>query len=213
MIPYLPKLVFFHGWGFDQSFWQPLTALLSHYDCTLWDAGFFGHAVPVHLTENTILVGHSYGFMCGLSMQHHWRAAIGINAFLRFGITPEKNGCVSLSTMRAMQRELLKNPVTILHDFHARLGSTTPHGHINTARLHEALEYLREADVSERIDDQPFCVLSGADDALVPPAMRDEMSAHATAHHIKENAGHLLPLTHTRWCAEKIHTFVNGLPC
>ena len=49
----------------------------------------------------------------------------------------------------------------------------------------------------------PRLVLHGARDPLLPPEMRGS-AFPGTAHFTHPDAGHLLPLTHPRWCAEQV---------
>lgn len=207
MTPY-----FVHGWGFDASLWSALSALLGG---VAIDRGYFG-TVSTRIPEGPVLaIGHSLGALLLLrDPPPGTRAIVAINGFDRFTGGEDWPGVPRRIVDRMLDR-VPDAPDRVLADFHARCGTAAPSGAPDPVRLEEDLRLLRDADercASARLR-CPLLVLQGEADPILPAGLRARTfgSAHAVARATCEGGGHVLPLSHAGWCAERITAFADRL--
>lgn len=192
------RLLFLHGWGFDASLWDAVRRALAPFETIASDRGYFGAAMREPVTGPFVAVGHSLGsLLLAADPPPGCSGLIAINGFDRFageGFVPER----LLVRMRARFRS---DPDVVLDEFRLRAGGTTHTGAIERSRLAADLDRL--ADLDARGRPLPRLVLNGGIDPILPAAMRDRVFAGAPrATHAQ--AGHLLPLTHPQWVADRI---------
>jgi len=203
-------LVFIHGWGLDSSLWHEVCARLPDVPHQRIDMGFFGEiSDEIKSNAPSILVGHSLGFIHGITRQHNWSGWIAINSFPRFVKTTSQPGCTSATELQDMRARLEANPKKTLQNFHKFIGAHTPQGAFNGARLRAGLDELREKDVSKKIAalNVPGLVLASRNDPLVPIATSDVL-AHNAQLVWHETAGHMLPQNDPVWCTTAIADFL-----
>ena len=141
-------VVFVHGWGFDASVWSALVSKLQNIRAHTIDLGFFQKSddTAPALPDNAIYIGHSLGVMWLLgNMPQSLRGFISINGFDCF------KDHVPPATVLAMQKQLKRNPETLMHDFWANCAAPPPRiapYDFNMERLHEGLEWLKSWDES-----------------------------------------------------------------
>jgi len=201
-----PTLLFLHGWGFDSSIWTPLRAALPEYDSVAWDRGYFAPPTAPEIEGPVLAIGHSLGAL--LLAAGAPRASIGlvaINGFDRFA----GDEAVPTRVMERMRKRFAEAPAEVLADFRARCGAGDAPRIFNAAMLAADLTLLAEAD-ARGVFPAPTLALQGADDPILNSQMRGLVFAGAARETFPE-AGHLLPLTHSGWCADRIRAFADTL--
>ena len=198
------KLLFVHGWGFDASLWDAVIACLPDADVVRADRGYFGEAVWPRIEGPCLAVTHSFGSMALLAdPPADCRGLLAINGFDRFAQGDGRAG-VPRRVIDRMLARLESDPVAVLREFHARLGSEVPMGIPAVMQLASDLAAMRnesQAIASARFT-APVVSLEGADDPLLPAAMRAEQFTEAShLERVLVDGGHLLPLTDPALCA------------
>lgn len=203
------KLVFIHGWAFDRHFWDPILPYFDGHDCHVADLGFFGQPQHFGSAHNAILVGHSLGFVEGITQHAGWAAWVAINSFAHFLPTATNPGCVSPAALRVLRSKLENNPSAAMESFYAMIDAAArPNGTPDISQLRHGLDLLRDGNTSNLMNDVPSLVLSGAQDQLVPAEASNTLARHSNRHERHAEGGHCLPLTHAEWCAGHIKAFV-----
>ena len=204
------KLVFQHGWGFDPTFWQPLTNELPDYNCLLWNEGYFGQEDHALNKEDTLIgIGHSFGFSKLLTHQHiKWDGLVSIGGFTQFDQSDK-----TTIALKNIVKTFKKDPVVVLKSFYKSC-SVRQHPSlkkINTDKLLEDLEHLLILDVSEnfQITEIPVIALHAEDDAIVPCSQSEnDFKGHLF---IKHSVGaHGLGYNEVSWCAQHIKAFLQS---
>lgn len=197
-----PILLMLHGWGLDASLWDGVRAALPDFDAIVWDRGYFGRPSAPQPEGPVLAIGHSLGALL-LADQPDAVGLIAINGFDRF--TGED--AVPPRIVERMRRRFAETPHEVLAEFRKRIGAGPAPDRIDQAPLAADLALLGDTDrrAAER---PPTLVLHGGADPLLPAAMRETVFAGA-ARETLGGAGHLLPLTHSEWCAERIRAFLS----
>ncbi len=202
----LPTLLLLHGWGFDASLWDALRAALPEFAAVTWDRGYFGAPVASPVDGPVLAVGHSLGAL--LLAQGSPAGTIGlvaINGFDRF--TGEE--AVPPRVVERMRKRFAEAPAEVLADFRTRCGAEGAPDVFDPAPLAADLALLAEADARGALR-VPTLVLHGAADPILPSPMRASVFAPSIRETFPQ-AGHLLPLTHPGWCADRIRAFADTL--
>lgn len=217
-------LLFVHGWAFDASFWDEvrahLTLHLPSYPQQVLDAGYFGapaqpgvlpappsghwpaHAGPV------IAIGHSLGAMQLLGrLPPRCAGLVMINGFARFCRSPDHPSGTPPRLLTRMLDKLAETPGEVVNDFRARCGAPACTRSPEPAALTTGLRALRDHDERAALAGLtlPVRLLAGQSDPLVPAPMSQALAIPDTHWH---PGGHLLPLTDSAWCAERIVKFI-----
>lgn len=200
------RLVFVHGWGFAAPFWDDVAAELNDIPQARAELGFLGGKPDLpELTPHDILVGHSLGFLWGLSQQHAWNGAIAINGFARF--TGGEGEAVPPAQLRAMGAGLRRDPQKTLAAFYRNLGLENVPAFFESTRLAEGLGFLENAVLPPSLP--RTLVLAARNDLLVPESASAYLGEAASADVIwHDRGGHLLPRTASAWCVAQIRTFL-----
>ncbi len=213
------KLVFVHGWGFDAGLWRDLCAELPEFDAETVDLGFFGRPREAKPNGDAVIaVGHSLGFLWLLQRRpFSWRGLVSVSGMPRFTKAPDYRFGIDPRLLEATIARFAEAPAETLADFLARCGAAGgTGGGADTARLAEGLAWLKEWDARAALDSEsaPLLALYAGDDAVVPKALSDDIFAgrRGTARAVAPEGGHVLPLSRTRWCAERIRDFAGRLP-
>jgi pimeloyl-[acyl-carrier protein] methyl ester esterase len=192
------KLLFLHGWGGDASLWDGVRAALPAFKTVAWDRGYFGAPDDAPVDEPFVAIGHSLGsLLLAADPPPGCVGLIAINGFDLF--TGE--GRVAPRLLDRMRTRFAVAPAVVLDDFRISVGARPYVGAIATVPLAADLDRLAMLDA--RGVPTPKLVLHGERDPILPPAMREAVFAGAPRETLA-GAGHLLPLTHPRWCAERI---------
>ncbi|HET8613599.1 MAG TPA: alpha/beta hydrolase [Sphingomonas sp.] len=198
------RLLLHHGWGFDARLWEPLRAALPGIEAAAVDRGYFGDRVEAPGGGGPWLaVGHSLGAAMLLADPPPGCVGlVAINGFDRFtgeGATPER-------VLERMQTRFEEAPDEVLTAFRARCGAPPAPVIVDHGRLAADLALLAAIDLRGRRAPFPILSLQGAADPILRPDLRAEAFAGATIVQHPQ-AGHLLPLTHAEWCADRIRAF------
>ncbi|MET0269823.1 MAG: alpha/beta fold hydrolase [Sphingomonas sp.] len=188
-------LLLLHGWGFDASLWNGIVAALPGRRTVRWDRGYF--AAPMQADVAPVLaVGHSLGALLLAAWLPPHVPLVAINGFDRFA----GDDAVPPRLLDRMRARLTRSPQGVLDDFRARCGASPAPPIADAAALSADLDRL--ATMAAPANGRRMLLLNGADDPILPRAMRAATFAGA----MRETAagGHLLPVTHPGWCAERI---------
>lgn len=197
-------LVFVHGWAFDAGFWDPVLAELDEKSTATVELGFRGASPRIpKLEEPVVAIGHSLGFLWLLHERPFaWTKLIAVNGFPRFVDGDGFAEGVPASTVEGMISGMERNPSRVVRDFLALCGGAEAPDDSNPDRLRGGLDWLLRWDGRAVLKDENVHVLAGRSDPIVPAAMtEDGFAGHSVHWH---DGGHLLPLTHPKWCADKI---------
>ena len=212
------KLVFVHGWGFDESLWRDLRAALPDFESDAVDLGFFGRPRSVKPNgEAVIAVGHSLGLLWLLHERPFpWRALVSVSGIPRFTKSPDYRFGIGARVLDAMIARFEKEPAATLDDFIANCGvDARQPASADTKRLRDGLLWLKSWDARDQFaaERAPMLALYSRDDAIVPEDLSTELFANrtGTVRAVESSGGHALPLTRTAWCADNIREFARGL--
>jgi pimeloyl-[acyl-carrier protein] methyl ester esterase len=230
-----PTLLLLHGWGFDATLWDGLRAALPDYAAVAWDRGYFGAPSAPVVAGPVLTIGHSLGaLLFALDPLPDWVGLVAINGFdrftgkdavpprvvermrMRFAETPRevltdfRTRCGTGEPPASLDTERLAADLALLAEADARSAVLPP-----TLVLHGADDPILPATL--RI--QAFCSPAAAGVQNRPQAIRP-IVAHlpqagprplpgkrTVESVVLDGAGHLLPLTHPEWCADRIQAF------
>lgn len=196
-----PSLLLLHGWGFDAGLWDGLAGALPDYPTIRWDRGYFGEKTEVAVEPPFAAIGHSLGAMLLADLLPHDVPLIAINGFDRF----TGDGAVAPRVIERMRNRFAVDALGVLNDFRVRCGAPAAADELDEDRLADDLALL----ASRHIASWPkrTLVLQGSADPILPETLRASAfpGAERATH---PDAGHLLPITHAGWCAERIEAFL-----
>ena len=210
-----PTLLLIHGWGFGPAVWGSFRAQLPEFAVEAADLGYFGPPRFPEVEGPVLVVGHSLGALLALrSPPADCVGLVAINGFDHF-VTVEGAEGVAPRVLDRMIARFPADPAGTVADFRKRCGDTAPFGDPDPLHLGLGLELLRDADERARSRQWtgPLLSLQGGDDPILPKALREKAFAEAPGlivEHI-EKAGHLLPVTHAAYCADRIRAMAQGL--
>lgn len=201
------KLLFAHGWGFDRHFWSKLAPLLPEWEHACDDRGYFGKSLAAWEEGPCIAVTHSFGTMRVLADPPPGLVGlVAINGFERFTAIPGKPG-VPARVMDLMLSQFDRDPHGVVTEFRRRVGCDEPFGEIDPEPLRADL--LRLRDAQPQLPAVPVLVLHGAQDPLLPEAMRGACFSGIEARRLQhDTAGHLLPLEDPQLCAQAVRGMI-----
>lgn len=192
------KLLFLHGWGLDASLWDGVRAVLPDFETVTWDRGYFGTPSSEAIEGPVVAVGHSLGAML---LAGRFDRLVAVNGFDRFS----GEDAVPPRIVERMRSRFAEAPGEVLSDFRQRIGAGAAPERMDEASLAADLALLASTD-RHRNDGKNIIVLHSSADPLLPAAMRETTFAGAPRETLAE-AGHLLPLTHPEWVADRIRAF------
>lgn len=209
-------LLFWHGWAFDRTVWQGVTALLPEFDCRLADRGYFGTPDQPDCGDDAVVVAHSLGTMHVLAAPPpRCRGLVAINGFDRFSAAANFPG-VAPRVLDRMMARLDDSPAAVVREFRQRCGAEGPVGPLVPDVLRADLAVLRDGDCRAQAArwDAPIVLVEAEDDPILPPALRGAVFASAPRLHRQRQAtgGHLLPVSAPAACAAAIRELVDLLP-
>jgi pimeloyl-[acyl-carrier protein] methyl ester esterase len=209
----MTPLYLVHGWGFDASFWDPLRAEMPDVEFVVADLGFRADRRLPPPPPGAIAVGHSLGALWLLRHRFPWRAFVSINGFTRFSRTPGFLHGWPGKVLERMTAVLYDNPEQVHADFIRRCGlCRPPDGILNVEPLADGLRWLKDWDERPALPrDVPLLALAGRLDAVVSPEMSLDCFPERDLRWC-EDGGHLLPISHAPWCAERLRELMSRLP-
>lgn len=222
---------FFHGWGFNALFWQPLQRVLAAelrredipFDFETHDRGYFGLLQKESSPKSTppkdglrIVVTHSFGLhWCPGNILASADVLVTFCGFNAFHIVTALNESTPISAMAmAWQR----NPGAVLSRFYRNVfypdtlhSEAIPAGapsEVGRALLYHDLMSMQFGSLpSDIVHEIPKKVLiCGGSDHIVSKAASLQFLKEFPAMHfvLHEHAGHALPLTHAEISANGI---------
>jgi len=196
-----PTLILLHGWGFDARLWDALAGALPDHPIVRWDRGYFGQTEDSVVEEPVVGIGHSLGSMLLADLLPPDAPLIAINGFDHFtgadGVPPR--------VVERMRGRFAEAPSEVLTDFRDRCGSPPAQDNLVAERLAGDLSLLATHRAVQT--SRPILSLQGGMDPILPDCLRRHVFPGATRA-TQEESGHLLPVTHTAWCAQQIEAFL-----
>lgn len=216
-------LVFYHGWGLDVNFWQPLAARLSQHPQVFFDVGYFGPPQNPKVPPNHrwVGIGHSLGFSRALQTPPAcgWAALVSVAGFTRFCAPPSGGEGQPRRVVERMVRAYAREPQSVLADFWARCGLANRVPLVgavrNDTRLAADLTLLLDIDVQAQLAAMttlhtPVLALAARDDAIVPSALTEATFAQCPHTQLVwlAQGGHALGHAYADVCASAIADFL-----
>lgn len=211
-------IIAYHGWGFDQTCWQPWKDLLAQHgeDLLMSDRGYFNSpALPIapNINYRIILLVHSYGLhLCPSEQLRRADLLVVFSSFLSFHPQLEAKKRRSLSMLAQMTTQFKTNPQSVLESFQMKCyhpvlweRSSNSTQALNSELLLHDLKCLNACslEVSFLKKIPKILILHGVQDRIVSVEKGREISAHLpdNSQYIEiEQAGHALPFTHIDAC-------------
>ncbi len=192
----------------DSDIWKDISKYFPKEQSHFIDLGFVGNGdnvADIPKGGKKIFITHSLGTLW--AVKHHadnMAGLVSINGFADFSNFVDKRDLIT------MQRQLKRNPKQQMQDFWDMINLKNDlDPSLNIDKLHEGLQWLINWDMSAKLSDLNIPILSlmgGADPLLPLNTMEKEWSD--TNIKTIENGGHILPLSHPKWCAEEIKKFI-----
>jgi pimeloyl-[acyl-carrier protein] methyl ester esterase len=219
-------LVFYHGWGLDAHFWEPLAARLGQFPHVFFDAGYFGtpQTPTLQSDHRWVGIGHSLGFACALQTPPAggWAALVSVAGFTRFCATQSGGEGQARRVVERMVRAFALEPQAVLADFLARCNLSACLPAQNAVRsdsvLAADLALLLDIDVqaqwrvltTQGTSHTPVLALAARDDAIVPSALTEATFAQRPHTQLvwQAQGGHALGHAHADVCASAIADFL-----
>lgn len=199
------RIVFVHGWGLAPDFWEGLAALLSEHECGFINLGFLGQGEDLSTAPPALYITHSLGTLwalknCNADMQ----GLVAINGFTSF------RRFASKENLADMRNSLQQNPAAHMAEFWEILGVEASSQNLNVDKLTEGLDWLMRWNEAAQLKSLscPILSLAGAQDNILPlPQMQKEWAGRDMR--VCEGGGHILPQTHSDWCAQQIRDILS----
>ena len=210
-------IVFIHGWGEDSRIWEGIANHLSGYNHHFIDLGFISedndskHEIIVPKIDRAVFVTHSLGTIWALNHipLQQFDVLVAINGFGRF------TDFASNNTLKTMAKSLHCNIFSQMKMFWKNCNLPENMQQIyrpllNREALSQGLTWLGSWDECKRLQDlktMDITVLSlGSENDLILPLeiMKTHWRDLGFEIVIKEQAGHVLPVSHPKWCARQI---------
>ncbi|MGE5453007.1 MAG: alpha/beta fold hydrolase [Acidobacteriota bacterium] len=224
MMPAPIGLAFYHGWGLNSTFWQPLASRLCDHPQTFFDAGYWGGPPcqpDFRAATHWVAIGHSMGWARALTQAppSGWSGLVSLGGFTRFCAHQPGDAGQSRRVVDRMAKVLARTPHAVLQDFLSRCGlsalcpdEATP---LQTDRLLADLLHLAELDLSPQWQQTatPTLALACLDDPIVPAALTTATFAqHPGAQLVwHSQGGHALGHDQACDCAQAIQAFLSTL--
>jgi pimeloyl-[acyl-carrier protein] methyl ester esterase len=215
-------IIAYHGWGFDQTCWQPWKNLLAQHEEDLFisDRGYFNTSfLPVTPTTDhrTIVLAHSYGLhLCPSKQLQRADLLMIFSSFLSFHPQPESKRRRSHLMLSQMMTQFEANPQAVLETFKTKCYYPVPWERSSDSSkalnpellLHDLKDLdICSLDVALLKKVPKILILHGVQDRIVPVEKGRELFEHLpdNSQYIEiEQAGHGLPFTHLDACGSWI---------
>ncbi|WP_051908777.1 alpha/beta fold hydrolase [Candidatus Odyssella acanthamoebae] len=203
------KLICWHGWGYDNTFFAPLMKILTDVDIICVNEGYFGAPyIPPVANDVAIGIGHSQGFSRLIQTFPNLQGYVSLNGFTQFMRSQNFPNGTPKAMLGAMIQQYQRHPDVVLQTFYERTG----HPHLG-APLHRNDELLRQnltalRSLSIKLPEAPILAIAGTDDLITPVTLQQDCFSKL---HLIENANHSLLPTHATVCATLIRSFIESI--
>lgn len=204
------KLLFAHGWGFDNHFWDNLIEYLpKHIEIIQLDFGYTGNEICDDIKNNTdfVCIGHSLGCLWLLKHIEVPKFFIPINGFDCFyTYIPE-------AEIQRIIHNLDRKMSAQMRGFYKACGTDLKKEiNWNMAVLKEGLHWLANWNLEEKrkMLSCPIKALCSQSDKIITTDMSTKIWGAGNIIWSQEG-GHVLPLIHPEWCAQQIMEVINAL--
>ncbi len=201
-------LIWFHGWGFDSSYFSPLIDSLPHFHHSMIDRGYYSSPTKnLPLTgEPCFAIGHSLGLSIAMDdFSHQIQGYISLCGFYRFCQTPTWPWGIPPRKLARMVDKFQEDPYQVLKDFYHQCDVPfTPPPTFHRERLHQDLKRLQTLD-HPRPWPNLIGAIAGERDQITPLIMQQNLYKDLI---IIPESGHLPWVNHAPLCAHYIHTLV-----
>ncbi len=178
-------------------------------NCILLDLGFIGarkQILPPDNNQKSIYITHSLGTLWAL--KHHannMAGLVAINGFSNFTDFADRK------VLRLMQIGLKRDKNEQMHAFWKNCGFNTElDKSLNIDNLHTGLDWLANWNESKTLAQLkvPILSLCGDKDRILP---YNKVKEQWSGFDLQTKAGgdHILPISHSKWCVEKIRGFIS----
>jgi pimeloyl-[acyl-carrier protein] methyl ester esterase len=217
----LVEIIAYHGWGFDQTFWDPWSIIFSKYNYLFnrFDRGYFGDPQDPrfrHHESKKVVMVHSYGLhLCPREQLEAADLIIIFNSFIHFHPMNYPAQRLSYRNHKKMLDKLLASPEVVLHDFYSRCCSENleiklPCAiNLNIDLLFQDLQRLGieffNLDPIKR--HQEKIIFHSSLDPIVPLSQGQDLFDHmceGSTFWVIPTADHSLPLTKTKQCRDLV---------
>ncbi len=214
----MPSIAFFHGWGFDRTFWGNIQ-LGSGWETFVFDRGYFGtQEMHEQLPQVDLIVAHSWGIHW--VPEHLLKQASGVvllNSFFQFLPT---NKLEQVKTRRIVDKMLIgfrENPHQVLEQFYLNVFAPQtvawdiPDFLHHTLLAHDLEQLKNKAfDLRSVSEKTRWLIMQGKKDVIRPFQGEQEWEAVHNQARLKiiESAGHAIWKTHTQECIQSIRLWL-----
>jgi len=207
----MTNLVFVHGWGMGPDIWTPVIKHLPGHSPQRADLGFHGSkAIP--LVNAPFVITHSLGLMWALThLPRPWAGLIALNGFTRFSRQGDFPG-IEPRLLARMKARLPEDTTGVVVEFLRRCGMNDPNIRgLDQEMLSQGLDWLKDWDLREQFSrlQCPVLAVAGTHDPIVTQG-HTRASFTDIPLIMQQGAGHLLPLTHAEWVANRIQAALKG---
>ena len=220
-------LLFVHDWGLSSDYWWPLlekmatssSGITDTWEPVAMDLGFLGEEkLPAFEPEDTVVIGHSYGFLWSLLRRMPWKAMISLGGFSCFTQWEDNPKGISSDTIASLQKLLDKNPrqavskVWQWSDIPPETFENDNIGEVEAKWLRRALNGLATVDARPMLDSItcPVMNLHGGLDKVVPVGMAaEQFEKHQ--HYVHPRASHSIGFKEADWCLAHMIPFLQKL--
>lgn len=215
-------IIAFHGWGFDMSFWNPISDIITkEHKFRAANRGYFGNPVIPAFDQKRdlkVLMSHSFGL--SWIPEAHFKSAdllIIFNGFSQFH--PEEPAAAKASEriLKKMIHGFKTNPLDVLNAFWKNTFSPFKSEHQPTGSPEQdlLLQDLKELNgwmfKKEKLPNKLNIVCMDADQDKILQTPRGKaftrLKRGEGVYHLIRGAGHALPYTHTKDC----WSFINAM--
>lgn len=202
------KLIYWHGWGYDSTFFAPLRKILSSWQTICADEGYFGAPIfPSVSTEIAIGIGHSQGFSRLIQLHPNLTGYVSLNGFTQFMQSQNFVNGIPKPVIGAMIQQFQRKPDDVLGTFYDRAGlNPSLSSNRNNPLLLQNLAALRSLKIG--LPNKPILAIAGEADQIAPIALQQDCFTNL---HIVKNANHCLIQTHAQECAHLIAHFIKRI--
>ncbi|MBW8309263.1 MAG: alpha/beta hydrolase [Candidatus Paracaedibacteraceae bacterium] len=203
------KLICWHGWGYDNTFFAPLLKILYDFDILCINEGYFGSPyLPDVMPEMAVGIGHSQGFSRLIQKFPTLAGYVSLNGFTQFMQSQNFPNGIPKASLGAMIQQYQRHPDIVLQNFYERTGHIHVVGNSqrNDELLRQNLTALRPLSI--KLPPAPVLAIAGKDDLIAPLSLQRDCFSKL---HIIENANHSLLPTHASECARLIRSFFKNI--